>query len=331
MSDYLMDLRRNRLHASTRRLLAEVDLHPRQFIQPYFVYQGLKQSQELPSIRGQMKHHLPSLIRNVELGLNQGINSILLFFIPEKKCQAGSAFDHSFDSEVLVDLKKHFGNDVLIMTDLCLCSQTASGHCGILDQSGAINNQASVKVLAEKALVHAQAGSDVISPSDMMDGRIAAIRQVLNASGLDDKLIMSYSSKFSSNFYGPFRDAAESTPTSGDRKSYQIDYRNPSDAMRASLRDAEEGADILMVKPAGSYLDMLYRIKHHPDLCHYPLAAYQVSGEFQSLAVMAEKGLIDFEKGLLETLFALKRSGADLIISYAANQINELLKKHTGY
>ncbi len=326
MTNYLMDLRRNRLNTASRRLFSEIDLQPRQFIQPYFVYQGLKSEEKLSAIYGQSKHHTDSLLRKMEEGLTAGIQSVLLFFITDHK--SDGHFDHSFDASVLQRIKEHFGKDILVMTDLCLCSQTSSGHCGILDQHGTIQNDISVKVLADKALVHAQAGSDCISPSDMMDGRIMAIREKLNEYSMDHTLIMSYSSKFSSNFYGPFREAAESTPTSGDRKSYQIDYRNPSDAIRSSLRDAKQGADILMVKPAGSYLDILYRLKHHPELAHHPLAAYQVSGEYQALAVMAERGLIDFERGLLESLYAIKRSGADLIISYAANQISDILKKY---
>lgn len=327
MSQKLMDLRRNRLNSTIRHVLADVELSPRQMIQPYFVYQGLQSPMPLTSIYGQMKHNVESLKLSIKEGLNQGVRSVLLFFIPDKKSNCG--FDHSFDASVLEELKRTFGDEIFLITDMCLCSQTSSGHCGILDDNGIVDNARSVAELVAKSLVHARAGSDCIAPSDMMDGRIGAIRQALNHAGMDHKLVMSYSSKFSSNLYGPFREAAESAPSKGDRKSYQIDYRNAGDAIRASLRDAKEGADFLMVKPAGTYLDILYRLKHDPELMHLPLAAYQVSGEYQSIALMAEKGLVDFEKALLESLYAIRRSGADLIITYAANQVKKLLEKHT--
>ncbi len=320
-----MNLRRYRKNAATRDIFSTVEITTKNLIQPYFVYEGLKEQEELTAITGQKKNTIDSLKKEIAIGLKQGISHVLLFIIPQSKHE--HTFSYDFDSKVLSSLNEEFGDSILLSADMCLCSQTKSGHCGILSD-GIIDNDASVKVIADKSLIYAQAGADCISPSDMMDNRILAIRKILDSNKLDSTMIMSYSTKFSSNFYGPFRDAADSTPTSGDRKSYQIDFRNEFDAIRSSIRDMEQGADILMVKPAGAYLDTIYKIKTHERLRDYPLAAYQVSGEFQALQVMAQNGLIDYEKGLLETLYAIKRAGADLIITYAANKFREIHAKH---
>lgn len=318
---YKMNLRRYRQNQSVRDTFSTVNLSSKNLIQPYFVYEDLAEREELPSIAGQYKHNLESLKKEVAYGLTQGVSSVLLFFIPKSKQKCN--FDHDFDCSVISGLKEEFGDRITIFTDMCLCSQTDTGHCGIVEEGRVVNHK-SVLELVKKSVAHARAGSDCISPSDMMDDRILAIREALDENGFDQTMIMSYSTKFSSSFYGPFRDAAESTPDSGDRKSYQIDYRNESDAMLASLRDMEQGADILMVKPAGAYLDILYRIKHHEVMKDYPLAAYQVSGEYQSLHMMEQNNLINFNDALLESLYAIRRSGADLIITYGANNYKKI-------
>lgn len=325
MTSYKMNLRRNRKSHALRELLKTVEVHPTNLIQPYFIYESLSAPQDLASIRGQKKHTKDSVLAEIERGLKNGVNTVLLFFIPEKK--ASSSWDYSFDVSVLKAIKERFGAKINLLCDMCICSQTESGHCGIVLKDGTIDNEKSVSVLVEKSVVYAKAGADAICPSDMMDSRVAAIREGLDLEGLDATLIMSYSTKFASHMYGPFRDAAESTPESGDRKSYQIDFRNENDAISSSLRDVDEGADILMVKPAGFYLDMLYRIKTHPQMSSLPLAAYQVSGEYQSLHVMADNNLIDFKNGYYESLVAIKRSGADLIITYGANDFNEIMSR----
>ncbi|MCK5884364.1 MAG: porphobilinogen synthase [Bacteriovoracaceae bacterium] len=324
MSDYNLNLRRYRQTKAVRDMFATVEISASNLIQPYFVYQDLSESIPLPSIAGQNKHNLESLLKEVSLGLRNGVTSILLFFIPSSK---GSCdFDYNFGSSVLKGLRAEFGDEITIFTDTCLCSHTESGHCGILE-NGEINNDKSVRELMKQAVAYASAGADCISPSDMMDNRIRGIRRALDEAGLSKTMIMSYSTKFSSNFYGPFRDAAESTPSSGDRKSYQIDFRNESDAMLSSLRDMEQGADILMVKPAGAYLDIINKIKSHQQMGKLPLAAYQVSGEYQALHIMAEQGLLDFDAAYLETLYAIRRSGAELIITYGANKFNQIIKR----
>lgn len=309
-------------------MFSTVDLRSNQLIQPYFVYEDLQESQELSSIFGQKKHTLESLKQEIELGLKAGVTTPLLFFIPKNK-QVDN-FSYQFDTKVLSEVKKTFADDITLMTDMCLCSQTESGHCAVFDQNDKIDNHATVMELVKKSIAYAQAGSDAICPSDMMDNRIGAIRTSLNKEGCEETLVMSYSTKFSSNLYGPFREAAESAPSKGNRKSYQIDYRNESDAIRSSLRDMEQGADILMVKPAGFYLDIISRIKNHPQMNHMPLAAYQVSGEYQSLYLMSQHKLISFDDGYLESLYAIKRSGADMIITYGANKFNSIMGRKNG-
>lgn len=324
MNDYGISLRRYRQNRAVRDMFATVSLNASNLIQPYFVYQGLDLSVPLPSIEGQKKHNLESLKKEVAKGLDNGVANILLFFIPSSKGVCD--FDYSFGASVLKGLRNEFGDSITIFTDTCLCSHTESGHCGILE-NGEINNEKSVDELMKQALTYAEAGADCISPSDMMDNRILGIRRALDEAGFSKTMIMSYSTKFSSNFYGPFRDAAESTPSSGDRKSYQIDFRNESDAMLSSIRDMEQGADILMVKPAGAYLDIINKIKSHEQMGKLPLAAYQVSGEYQSLHIMAEQGLLDFNAAYLETLYAIRRSGAELIITYGANNFKTIAER----
>lgn len=319
---YPLTLRRQRQSSAIRNLLADVHLKSSMLVQPYFIYQGLKSSEALPAIFGQLKNTPETLLKEIEKGLENKIQSVLTFHVPQEK--KAKDFNYDFDLEIISGVKKRFGHDVVLMTDLCLCSHTLDGHCGFTTPQGDIDNHSSVQELANKALLFAQAGADVISPSDMMDSRIGAIREKLNQGGQEKTLIMSYSSKFSSQFYGPFREAAHSAPSFGDRKSYQIDPRNLKDALASSARDASEGADILMVKPALAYLDILAKVKE--SYSHLPLAAYQVSGEYQGLKLMSDHGLLSFEQALLETLYSIRRAGADIIITYGANQLGLQLK-----
>ncbi len=319
---YPMTLRRLRQNPTRRRLFANTHISAAQLIQPYFVYQGLRESQPLASLHGQEQHCLDSLCRRIEYGLERGISSVMLFFVPEKK--ATHDFDFSFDADVLSKVKAKFGDSLNLLVDVCLCSNTASGHCGIINSQGHIDNAGSVLELARKAKIYASAGADGVCPSDMMDDRIAAIRSTLDDSQLSNTLIVSYSSKFSSAFYGPFRAAAKSTPSSGDRKSYQLDPANSREGLRAARRDAAQGADVLMVKPGLAYLDIIYQIKHDPELAHIPLCAYQVSGEYESLQLGAKHGLFHFATAYLETLIALRRAGSDMIITYGANDFTSL-------
>ncbi|MBF0360017.1 MAG: porphobilinogen synthase [Oligoflexia bacterium] len=312
-----LTLRRGRRNKKIRDLLSTTFIPTSSLIQPYFIYQGLKNSEELGSIAGQKKHTLHSVIKEIEYALTKKVSSFLLFIVPEQSKKIASSnisdFHFDFDAETIRQIKNTFKDDIVLFTDLCLCSNTADGHCQVAN-----DNDLTVKILSKKALIYASAGADVISPSDMMDGRIKSIRNNLDLNGYNDRSIMSYSSKFSSNFYGPFRAAAESTPSHGDRKSYQLDPRNVGDAVRSSLRDIEEGADILMVKPATLYLDIIYRIKNHQVSKDFPLAAYQVSGEYQSLHLMAKENLLNFDDAYLESLYSIRRAGADLIITYGA-------------
>ncbi|MBF0300434.1 MAG: porphobilinogen synthase [Oligoflexia bacterium] len=320
---YPINLRRVRKNKKIRDLFSSTFIPTSALIQPYFVYEGLDHPEELKSIAGQKKHNIKSVIKEIEFALTKNISSFLLFIIPEKKIISINVndFNFDFDCEVISKIKNIFKDEIILFTDVCLCSHTANGHCEVN-----ANNDLTIDILTKKAVLHASAGTDVVSPSDMMDGRIKSIRIALNQNSMNDRLIMSYSSKFSSNFYGPFRAAAESTPAFGDRKSYQLDPRNIGDAIRSSMRDIDDGADILMVKPAAQYLDIIYRIKNHNNKSKdFPLAAYQVSGEYQALHLMAAANLLKFEDAYIESLISIKRAGADLIITYGATRYQEHL------
>lgn len=319
--NYPMNFRRQRQTEALRRLFSEVSLTSKNLVQPYFVYEELKKPEPLTSLSGQTKHTGDSLVKEVETLLKNKVSSVMLFFVPTQKAEKNFSYD--FDTKTIHRLKETFGPDLNLFTDMCLCSNTVSGHCGICTDKGIIDNNSSVKELAHKSLQYAQAGSDAICPSDMMDHRVKAIRETLNANNLHQTLIMSYSTKFSSNFYGPFREAAKSAFQFGNRKTYQLDYRHTSDAIRCSLRDAEEGADSLMVKPATLYLDIIKEIKTNPQTAHLPLAAYHVSGEYQSLHLMEKAGIMSFKEGYLETLTAIRRAGADIIITYGAKDFRD--------
>jgi porphobilinogen synthase len=316
-------LSRKRAQGRIRDLFSQVEITSNDLIMPYFVYEGLKESTDLTGLFGQKKHHLNSLLRELEELRELGISKALLFLIPKKKYdfEAEEKCDFHFEAQVIEQIKQHVGNDFCLMADLCLCSHSQTGHCGVFGKNEKIDHPKSVKILAERALVMAQAGIDCVAPSDMMDDRIMAIRNQLDQSGCSETLIMSYSSKFYSQFYGPFREAAESAPKQGDRKTYQIDPRNLADALLCSKRDFLQGADILMVKPAIHYLDVITKLKMIPELAQTKIAAYHVSGEYQGLRLLAEKGFLNWQAGLQEAFWSMKRAGADLIISYGAKEL----------
>jgi len=323
---YNINRRRMRVSTQVRELVGSVSLSHKEFIQPLFVEEGILEARKLENMQGIFTDSAYSLLKRIEDDLAAGVSKFLLFPVPSKK-QAAPA-DFSFATGVLQQIKNHFGNDVWVAADCCLCSYTTHGHCGVLDQNeNKINNQASVDILSKYALQLGQAGAGCIAPSDMMDGRISAIRSCLDAHNLDEVGIMSYSAKFSSQLYGPFRDACHSSPADGkikDRKSYQLSPANPEDAILSSIRDAEEGADILMVKPAGWYTDIILRIKEQVSS---PLAAYHVSGEYAAIECLAQKEIVDREAAHLELWTALKRAGADIIISYASREAREWIKQ----
>jgi porphobilinogen synthase len=318
--------RRLRSGALMRELTAGVKLSHKSFIQPLFVEEDLNAPRAVQGLPGIQVDTAETILYTIENSINSGANKFLLFPVPASKAEHD--FDFSFATSVVKNAKENFGNDLWLATDVCLCSYTTHGHCGILneDHSVLLNNK-TVEVLSKYAAHLANAGADCIAPSDMMDGRIAAIRGTLDALNHDRVSIMSYSAKFSSQWYGPFRDACHSAPnTDGlkNRKTYQISPQNINDAIASSLRDEKEGADILMVKPAGLYTDVIAALKQRTLK---PLAAYHVSGEYAAVEALAERGLLNREAVHLEVWTALQRSGADIIISYAAKQAKEWIDK----
>ncbi|MBC7693541.1 MAG: porphobilinogen synthase [Methylotenera sp.] len=324
-----MTLRRLRQSALTRQLVREIRVTQEQLIQPHFVIEGLKTRETIPGLTGVHRETPDTLLHQVEKDLEAGVNKLLLFSVPAKKALQG--FDSSFTAGQIRALKQRFGNDLWVSVDVCLCSSTSHGQCGVLNPEGNhVENSSTVGELARAALAFSEAGADCVAPSDMMDGRIAAIRKALD-SGVNPRaehtLIMSYSAKFHSRFYGPFRAAADSAPKGGgalkDRATYQIDPGRPSDALLSSLRDVEEGADILMVKPALPYLDVL---KELSQKIHKPWAVYEVSGEFAAIELMAAQGMISGPQAHLESWISCIRAGASMIITYGARESKEWLK-----
>ena len=318
--------RRLRADAHIRELTASVRLAHKSFIQPLFVDEAITQSRSVNGLPGVEVDTASSVLNTIEEVIRSGANKFLLFPVPSHK--KDDNFDFSFATSVIKSIKENFGADVWIASDLCLCSYTLHGHCGILneDHSKLINHK-TVEVLGKYAAQLAIAGADCIAPSDMTDGRIGVIRGSLDSLGFDTVSIMSYSAKFSSQFYGPFRDACHSAPnTKGlkNRKTYQLSPLNINDAIASSLRDEREGADILMVKPAALYTDVIARLKQETLK---PVAAYHVSGEYAAIESLAEKGLVNREAAHLEVWTALTRAGAGIIISYAAKNAKEWIDK----
>ncbi len=319
-------MRRYRVSRAIRDLVAEVDVKPEDLVYPVFVREDGRRD-EIPSMPGQRYHSVESLVEEAGRLLDRGLRAFIVFGIPEEKDPEGRV---AADPEGVVQrtvraLKEEYGDEIVVITDVCLCQYTTHGHCGIVDEdTGKILNDPTLEVLAEVAVSHAEAGADVVAPSDMMDGRVMVIRERLEEEGFDDVLIMSYAAKYHSSFYGPFRDAAESAPEFGDRSTYQMDPRCLRQAMMEMELDVEEGADILMVKPALPYLDVIREARRRFD---HPLAAYQVSGEYAMIKAAAEGGYVDERDAVLETLTAIKRAGADVILTYFAPEVVEWLSE----
>jgi len=318
--------RRTRLSRHIRELTREVRVAPEQFIQPLFVVQNLRERESIPGLTDVWRDNETSLLKQIESDLDKGVSKFLLFGVPLEKSL--NEFAHDFTAGQLAAIKSRFGDDVWLAADVCLCSHTSHGHCGILnDDADHVLNDATVIELTAAAAAYAEAGADCVAPSDMMDGRVAAIRAELDKRSLDAVTIMSYSAKFQSAFYGPFRTAAESAPADDiklkDRASYQIDPTRPNDALLSSLRDSDEGADILMVKPGLPYLDVLAQLSAE---IAQPWAVYQTSGEVAGLELAAREGLADRPRAYIETWTAFCRAGASMIISYAARNAHEWLK-----
>jgi len=313
--------RRLRKNPLVREMVAETRLSKDMFIYPYFVVPGNGVKHAIDSMPGVNHFSTDTLIRDVEKGLELGVNKIMLFGVgDEKSDDAHSAYhDHSLVPVAVRELKKQFGEDLYVVTDVCVCSYTTHGHCGIL-KDDYVQNDATVEVIAKMALTHAQAGADMLAPSDMMDGRIRAIRDLLDQNGQVNTAVMSHATKFASAYYGPFREAADCAPSKGDRKAYQMDFRNPEEALREALLDESEGADVLMVKPALAYLDVMHNLKQHTSL---PIACYNVSGEYAMVKAAAERGWIDEQKVVMETMYAFARAGASIITTYHIRDIVE--------
>ncbi len=314
-----MDQRRLRQNSWIRDLVREHRVSASQLIQPLFVVEGLKARESIPGLTGTFRDTPETLLSQVEKDLEGGTRKFLLFGVPGEKKSSG--FKYDFTAKQIESLKKRFGKECFISVDVCLCSFTSHGHCGVLTAEGDhIVNDVTVAELAKAAVAYAQGGADCVAPSDMMDGRIAAIRKALDQAHLDRTLLMSYSAKFHSKFYGPFRLAADSAPKGSestllDRATYQIDPANFNDARASSIRDAKEGADILMVKPGMPYLDVLAKLSREIDK---PWAVYEVSGEFAAIELMAREGLIQGPAAHLEAWTAFVRAGASMIITYGA-------------
>lgn len=319
--------RRLRTSPALRALLAETDLSAGRLILPLFARPGNKVRVPVSSMPDVFQLSTDELLREVEPAIMLGVPAVLLFGIPETKDEgaSGAFAENGIVQQTVRLLKKEFP-DLLVVTDVCLCEYMSHGHCGIVQQreGGAeILNDASLELLAKTALSHAQAGADIVAPSDMMDGRVRAIRERLDSNGFFDTPIMSYAAKYSSAFYGPFRDAAESTPKFGDRRSYQMNAANSDEALREVALDLAEGADIVMVKPALAYLDIIYRVKNE---FHFPTAAYAVSAEYSMIKAAGRNGWVDERALFLESHLAMRRAGADVIITYAAREIARWLK-----
>ena len=316
-------LRRTRLNPLLRDLVRETRLDLDNFIYPLFVVEGEGIRNEIASMPGVFQLSIDEILKECCELKSLGIKSILLFGIPSLKDSVGSdaLSDDGIIARTLRAIKAEFGSSLLVITDLCFCEYTDHGHCGILAESS-VNNDATLEISAKQALIHAKNGADMIAPSGMMDGIIACLREALDENGFENLPVMAYSTKFASAYYGPFRDVAQSAPSFGDRKSYQMDSANRFEAIRESLEDEAQGADILMVKPALAFLDIIRDIKERSLL---PLCAYNVSGEYALLKAGAKLGVIDYEKVMMETLVGIKRAGADMIISYHAKEVAKIL------
>jgi porphobilinogen synthase len=331
MQQSILRPKRLRQNKNFRRLVRETRLSVDNLIMPFFVCPGKKIKKPIVSMPGVFQLSIDNLLKEAKSIRDLGIPAIILFGIPRKKDNlATEAYaEYGIVQQAVRELKARLGH-LLVITDVCLCEYTNHGHCGIIKKSAkkesfqfSIDNDVTLELLAKTALSHAQAGADMVAPSAMMDGQVRAIRKILDAGGFINTAIMAYSAKYSSSFYGPFRQAAESAPQFGDRKSYQLDMANVSEALKEAKLDIQEGADIVMVKPALAYLDVIAKVK---EKFNVPLAAYNVSGEFSMVKAAAKLGWLEEEKVILEILTAIKRAGADIIISYHAKEVAKLLK-----
>ena len=318
-------LRRLRTTAAVRDLLQETRLSPKDLIAPIFVQEGLKKPQEIPSMPDIQRVPLSKLVVEVDRTMEHGVSAIILFGLPSQKdVNARSAFDGSGIVQKSIELlRKHFGTKVAIITDVCLCQYTSHGHCGLVVNKK-IDNDKTIQALAKVAVSHARAGADIVAPSAMMDGQVQALRTGLDDAGFDDVAIMGYSAKQASPLYAPFRDAAYSAPEFGDRRTYQMPFSNSMEAMREIETDIAEGVDIVMIKPAIPYLDLVYAAR---QTTHVPICAFSVSGEYALIKAAAMNGWIDEDSVMTEFLTSIKRAGADIIITYQAKKMAEILNK----
>lgn len=315
-------LRRTRMNEVIRGMVRETHLSPGQFLYPLFVCPGEGVKREIGSMPGNYQWSVDTLVEEARSVKALGIAGVLLFGIPESKDERGSsAYDDGGIVQRAVRALKREVKDLLVVTDVCLCEYTSHGHCGLVDGEE-IRNDATLDLLAKMALSHVKAGADIVAPSDMMDGRVSAIRSILDRNGYTNAPILSYAVKYASGYYGPFREAAESAPAFGDRRSHQMDPANAREAVREVELDIEEGADIIMVKPAGPYLDIIRMLR---DRYPVPLAAYQVSGEFSALMAAGRLGWLDLPRVMLESLIGIRRAGADIILTYFAKEAAKLL------
>ncbi len=315
--------RRLRKNENFRRMIRETKLSVDNFVYPLFATFGKDVKKPISSMPGNFQMSVDHLVIEVQKAKDLGIPAVLLFGIPEKKDEVASgAFMKDGIVQQAVRRIKDKVPDVIVITDVCLCEYTSHGHCGMVEK-GEVDNDASLEVIAETAVSHAKSGADMVAPSAMMDGQVGAIREALDEAGFENLPIMAYSAKYASCFYGPFREAAESAPQFGDRKAYQMDPANGDEAIREISLDVEEGADIIMVKPALPYLDIIRRAREEFDL---PIAAYNVSGEFSMIKAAAKLGWMDGEKAMMEALTSIKRAGADIIITYFATEAAKILR-----
>jgi porphobilinogen synthase len=316
--------RRLRRNEQLRELVRETSLEPRSFIYPLFVGPGKDKAQPVSSMPGVAQLTVDRAVRECLEVKSLGIPAVILFGIPEHKDAMGSEAyaNHGVVQQAIRAIKERIP-ELLVVTDVCLCEYTDHGHCGVV-KNGGVDNDSTLELLAKEALSHATAGADIIAPSDMMDGRVGAIRKILDENGFAETPIMAYAAKYASGFYGPFREAAESTPQFGDRRSYQMNSANADEALREVELDLREGADIVMVKPAMAYLDIIYRVKRKFG---YPVAAYNVSGEYSMIKAAGQNGWIDEQRIMMEVLFAIRRAGADMILTYFAKDAAKLLHK----
>lgn len=317
-------MRRTRQNEKLRGLVRETHLNVEQLIYPLFIAENIDEPREISSMPGILQWPLEHLAREAEQIALLGISAVLLFGIPSEKDEVGSqAYASQGIIQQAIQRFKAEVPDVLVLTDVCLCEYTSHGHCGVI-HNGDVHNDESLELLSRMALSHVEAGADVVAPSDMMDGRVGAIRHTLDEHGFNTTPIMAYSAKYASGFYGPFREAAGSSPQFGDRRSYQMDPANVREALREIDLDIAEGADIVMVKPALAYLDVIQRVREHCDL---PIAAYNVSGEYAMIKAAAQRGWIDERRIVMEVLTGIRRAGADMIITYFAPEVAQWLRE----